>query len=494
MSAAVAVDDAVDDDCNHPTPSPSPAPAPSPAGISVTSLPRWRRWVVQWDISHLAVPLAFIAFTAMWKTASKYLPIESLAHSFYNILFYVSTVVLIVTLIPLLLRLLIFPGSIKHDFHHPRLMNFFFMPVMIGSLFIMSLPVTPSKGFYIGAFYILGTYQLGLALYMFGEWLFTSKQTLYPVEVIHPLMFMQTIGFFLTANIAVRGHLFEQAKGMLYVGVLFWLLVFISNFQHVSKSTPQQRYSSSPTFFLFLAPPAQAALTFVLLERTMLMVKAAEAGLPPKMEKIPWPQISQAFLYIDLFLYALVARVFLTLYTVKFSVAFWAYIFPLSAASALVMCKYFDTPTAFWKITAFIAGFVACLAMLVVFVSMTKSLLVGETPSNPAALQQYVKAVAAQRSKRWIRRRQWSRRRERTVKDDQFDIIDRQDNINHKCATVVVDVDDHDHDDHDEKRISHMKNVKTVTDSDRQTCATSNGDTTAVGPCHDNNNNNESHC
>lgn len=215
---------------------------------------------------------------------------------------------------------------------------------------------------------------------------------------------------------------------------------------------------------------------------------------------------------------------FLTLYTVKFSVAFWAYIFPLSAASALMMCKYFDSPTVFWKIAAFVAGFVACLAMLVVFVTMTRSLLVGETPSNPKVLQLYVAALGLQQERRnnrrsnsssssgrgWYKRRRRRRKRERVIcnvmgkeedkkkKDDVEKVMDRMDCPSStgngqntcvaavvesgKCGSVVVDVDydddycyneDHHEDDNGGggKGIGPLKNDKVGSDNDGRTCA-----------------------
>lgn len=355
--------------------------------LDFSQIPPWRRWVVQWDISHNAIPLAFFAFTSMWQTASQHFGMFKVPQEIWFTLYFMSCTILAVSIVLFLLRIFIHPAAIAADFHHPRLVNFFFMPVMIGPLCVITTPPFPrSLGMFVAGFYILSAYQLGLALYLYGEWLFGSQ----PTGFIHPLVFMQTIGFFLCANIGATAHLLDQAYFMFSVGALFWLLVFFTNFQHVSLALDKKCERPQPTMFLFIAPPAQAALSVVVLE---LAEKAKEAGLTDGLLSIPkemeWPRLAQGFMAVDLFLYLLMFRLFPTFWTTKFAISWWAYIFPLSAAAGMTIWRYKSEDKIFWGVLAALLVIIACTAMLVVLCFTIFAVFAKRVPHNPAALNAY---------------------------------------------------------------------------------------------------------
>lgn len=361
-------------------------------GISeehILLIPAWRRWVVQWDMSHMAIPLAFFAFTSMWQTATTHYGMLFLPREIWFVLYFTSCIILASTFAILCLRTFVYPMAIVKDFKHPRLMNFFYTPVIIGSLCILTTPpFMRSIIEFRSGFYVLATYQIFLALYLFGEWLFGSHPTIF----IHPLVFMQTIGFFLLCNIAASTHLIEHAWSMFSVGVLFWLLVFFTNFQHVAIALDKQREKPTPTFFLFLAPPAQAAVALVVLnEATYALEHGASAlAFVDFSEKQPWPIEAKLFLHIDLFLYLLVFRLFPTFWTARFSVTWWAYIFPLSAAASVTIWRYACDGGIVWGVLAALMSIIACLAMAIVLGFTLWSIWSGTTPRSPSILSAYV--------------------------------------------------------------------------------------------------------
>lgn len=355
----------------------------------VASIPAWRKWVVQWDMSHMAIPLAFFAFTSMWQTASMHYGMRTVPQEIWIVLYFTSCIILAVTCTILCLRIFVYPAAIVKDFKHPRLMNFFYTPVIIGSLCILTTPrFMRTLTEFRSGFYILAVYQVFLALYLFGEWLFGSHPTIF----IHPLVFMQTIGFFLLANIAASIHWIEHAWSMFSVGMLFWLLVFFTNFQHVAIALDKRREKPTPTFFLFLAPPAQAAVALFVLSKA---THAVENGVVPSAfvdfkQKHPWPVEAKLFLHIDLFLYLLVFRLFPTFWTAPFSITWWAYIFPLSAASSVTIWRYSCAGEVFWGVLAALMSIIACFAMVVVLGFTLWSLWSGTTPKNPSILSAYI--------------------------------------------------------------------------------------------------------
>lgn len=351
------------------------------------SIPAWRRWIVQFDISHNAICLAFFAFTSMWQTASTHFTVVALPASISVVLYIISCALLSVALVIFVLRAVLYPCAYVEDFRHPRLVNFFYMPVMIGALCILTTPagLRTVMQFKI-SFYVLSCYQVALTLYLYGEWLFSA----HPPSFIHPLVFMQTIGFFLVANIGASAHLNEQALAMFSVGCLFWLLVFITNFQHIAPALDKTREKPQPTFFLFIAPPAQAALAVVLLS-------LSESGSGDSMQLVrfrphwQWPPLAQAFSYIDLFLYLLMVRLLPTFWRNKFAISWWAYIFPLSAAAGMVICRYSGEGGLFWAVLSAVLGLIASAAMVVVLCCTVWAVMSGRVPRNEAALEGYYK-------------------------------------------------------------------------------------------------------
>lgn len=330
----------------------------------------------------------------MWQTASTHLGMIPVPAVIWYVLYFTSCSIALVCLALSLARVCIFPAALASDFHHPRLFNFFYLPVIIGALCVLTTPpFLRSQTQFRVAFYLLGVYQLALALYLFGEWLFGA----HPTNFIHPLVFMQTIGFFLLANIAATALLFQQALAMYTVGILFWLLVFFTNFQHVALALDKRRERPTPTFFLFIAPPAQIALSTVVLELartaadTTLTSPAGllKAGLIDVSVKVKWPVLGQAFLYVDLFLYLLIFRLFPTFWTSKFSISSWAYIFPLSAAATATIWRYKSERGMFWGVLGIILALLACIAMLVVLGFTLWSLFSKRTPSNDECRRAY---------------------------------------------------------------------------------------------------------
>lgn len=355
---------------------------------SSRGVPSWKAWVVQWDMSHNSIPLAFFAFTAMWQTAARHFHVVKIPSVIWYTLYVTSCVILAISAVITILRIIVYPRAVVGDFQHPRLMNFFFMPVIIGALCVLTTPpgflsVTSFKV----AFYGLSTYQLVFTLYFFGEWLFGSHPTIF----IHPLVFMQTIGFFLVANIGATAHLTEPAWAMFSIGTLLWLLVFFTNFQHVALALDKKQERPAPTFFLFIAPPAQAAIALVVLESAAEQAENISSLLQiPK--EFKWPIPAKNFLYIDLFMYMLIFRLFPTFWTSKFSVSWWAYIFPLSAAASATIWRSQSEPgNKFWCILSVLFGLMACIAMIVVLGFTITSIWRGQTPRNESCLATFVR-------------------------------------------------------------------------------------------------------
>lgn len=360
-----------------------PLPKSKPANV-YPPLSTWRSKLVQWDISHFAISLALSAFTAMWKSVSpKYvIRIPPIA---YISLWGISLSVAGLTLILYLLRAMMWPKSVMCDFRNPRLVNFFFVPVIMGSLLTVGAPdvVMGALSRKI-ALYVLTAYQVLLSLYLYGEWLFGSAL----IEVTHPVLFMQVIGYFLMGNLAASLMLVEQARALIAIGILFWTVVFVTNFQHTSSALMNRMEKPAPTFFLFIAPPAQAAIALSTLAAASTGTLGADGFVVPAAD-FDWPPHAKAVLYVDLFIYLIIFRVFPAFWTQKFAIVWWAYIFPLSAAAGAALARGRFTDGLFWPILSGLLVAIATLALAIVAVSTFWGITQGRLPNNPAAIAAY---------------------------------------------------------------------------------------------------------
>lgn len=344
---------------------------------------KWRQRVVQFDVSHNAMALAFFAFTATLNIATRIgFPII-----LSTLFFILASLVLTLCLILTITRTIIYPHALRQDFTNPRLINFFFLPAIIAPILLLTLP-PPIRMYSVShaLFYVFFVYQLALSLYTYGQWLHVSN----PVESVYPLLFMQTIAFFLLSILASTLNLIDQALFLLVPGILFWLVIFVTVFQHMTPALQTAQQSPNPIFFLFLAPPAQATIAILTLQAARL---GPMSNMPPQFLRLPsplpWTIHSEIALYVDLFIYALLLRLLPTWLDQSFSAVWWAYVFPMSGAASAIILRYEAHPTLFWKILASVAVSLAAAALLVVTLLTLRAAWKGEFPKNAACQTAY---------------------------------------------------------------------------------------------------------
>ncbi len=353
----------------------------------------WRRWLVQWDVTHFAIALATSAFASMWKIVCSHFPMLTVPQTLPVLGWFGAVVTLLIVLAIYVARIKLWPASILFDFRNPKMVSFFFVPVIIGCLLTLGAP--PFFMSYVGhkaAIFTLGAYQVGMSIYLAGEWLFGSVL----IDVAHPVVFMQVIGYFLLGILASELFYVELATAFVSVGSLFWILIFVTNFQHTSIGLSRRSEEPSPTFFLFIAPPAQAAIALFLLgiainEEGEIRGSARLLQVPVNAE---WNILAKAVLYIALFIYALMFRLFPTFWTQNFAITWWAYIFPLSAAaSATVLRANSASHSVFWAVLSRFLVYIATVAMITVLIATVWGMKVGRLPQNPNALSAYFEHI-----------------------------------------------------------------------------------------------------
>ncbi len=359
----------------------------------ILEITAWRKWLVQWDVTHFAIALATSAFATMCKVVCSHFTKLFIPRLFSIALWFEALVALLIVLVLYIARIVLWPGSILFDFRNPKMVSFFFVPVIVGCLLTLGAPpFVMNYNAHRLAFFILGTYQVSLGMYLSGEWLFGSAL----INVAHPVVFMQVIGYFLLGSLASKLLYVELAIASISIGSLFWILIFVTNFQHTSIGLTRRSEKPQPTFFLFIAAPAQAAIALFLLG---IVIEGgseirSSTGLLQVQWNANWNILAKGALYIDLFIYALIFRLLPTFWTQEFAITWWAYIFPLSAAaSAAVLRASSVSHSVFWAVLSGILVYIASVAMMIVFIATIWGLYGRMLPRNEGAVTAYCEHV-----------------------------------------------------------------------------------------------------
>ncbi|URE49370.1 Tellurite resistance protein tehA [Musa troglodytarum] len=211
-------------------------------------------------------------------------------------------------------------GSVRAELRHHVGMNYLFAPWISWLLLLQSTPfLHPKTTCYLLLWCVFSIPILALDLKIYGQWLTRGKQFL--SMVANPTSQITVIGNLVGARAAAQMGWKESALFMFSLGVTHYLVLFVTLYQRLqgSDSLPAML---RPVFFLFFAAPSMASLA--------------------------WDSICSTFdifckmlFFLSLFLFAsLVSRPALFRRSMRhFSVAWWAYSFPLTML-ALAATEY----------------------------------------------------------------------------------------------------------------------------------------------------------
>lgn len=330
------------------------------------------KFIVQFDIRHVGVPLGFTAVTLMWRALARTFGYRGVPEEIWFTLWWL-TVTLAATVFGLLtVRGFLYPHLVRREFTNSVLTNFFASPCIVGSGLIVAVPPSIRNDTVVEVFfYIFLAYHGLLALFWYGDWLFASGHTLRRISALY---FMATINFFTLATVASTIGQTELGRHLILLGTLFWLLVFISAFSFLSNSFARGAETPSPTLFLFLAPPAAAALA------CLATARAAEE--PVLSDKLRFFSATTCFIFL------LLLRLFAIFRRLRFTVAWWAYVFPLGNAATLAveLTGVYDEHVAS-LIVAFVAVGVCTVVVLANTVLTARAVIKGEIPKSELSLR-----------------------------------------------------------------------------------------------------------
>lgn len=353
-------------------------------------LPEDKQWpfLLRFPVSSFGICLGVGSQAIMWKTlasteSTKFLHISPHIN---QIAWFISIALTVVVAAIYALKLMFYFEAVRREYHHPIRVNFFFAPWI--SLLFLALGVPPSITNTLPKplWYILMAPILCLELKIYGQWMSGGQRRL--SKVANPSNHLSIVGNFVGALLGASMGLKEGPVFFFAIGLAHYIVVFVTLYQRLptNDTLPKDLH---PVFFLFVAAPSVASMAWA------RIVGSFDYG-------------SKMAYFIAMFLYFSLATRVNFFRGVRFSLAWWAYTFPMTGA-AIATIRYSsavnDTLTKTFAVALCIVATLTVAALLVM--TMIHAFILEDLFPNDIAI-----AISDRRPKsstrKWYHRRSGS--------------------------------------------------------------------------------------
>ncbi|CAM6051018.1 unnamed protein product [Sphagnum compactum] len=318
-------------------------------------LPRDERWpfLLRFPVSCFGVCMGLGSQVILWKNLSSSTQLHFL-HIPLQInltLWCLALFVLILIFLTYSLKFIFFYEAVRREFHHPVRVNFFFAPWIACMFLALGIPSAISQSSVHPAVWcIFMAPVFALELRIYGQWLSGSARRL--SKVANACTHLSVVGNFVGALLGATIGWIEPAIFFWAVGLAHYLVLFVTLYQHLPSDIilPKDLH---PVFFLFVAAPSTASVAWMHITGRFDLV-------------------SRLVFFMALFLYSsLVVRINF-IRGIRFSISWWAYTFPMTAA-AIASVQY-TTAANSW-ITQGLAIILSVTASITVFILFCSTIL-----------------------------------------------------------------------------------------------------------------------
>lgn len=280
----------------------------------VTVLPKDEKWpfLLRFPISAFGMCLGVSSQAMLWKTLASAPPTAFLHVSpvVNLVLWYIALALTGLVSCIYLLKVVFYFEAVRREFYHPVRANFFFAP-WIACLFLAQGVPRPVSELHHGVWYALMAPIFCLEVKIYGQWMSAGQRRL--SKVANPTSHLSIVGNFVGALLGAKMGLREGPIFFFAVGLAHYMVLFVTLYQRLPTNVtlPKELH---PVFFLFVATPSVVSMA--------------------------WAKIQGEFDYgariayfIALFLYMSLAVRINFFRGFRFSLAWWAYTFPMTGAS-----------------------------------------------------------------------------------------------------------------------------------------------------------------
>ncbi|XP_031095497.1 S-type anion channel SLAH2-like [Ipomoea triloba] len=364
----------------------------------ISALPEDQKWpfLLRFPISSFGICLGVSSQAIMWKalatdTSTRFLHISPDVNL---VLWCISVALVAIVALIYGLKIVFYFEAVRREYYHPVRVNFFFAPWIALLFLAMGVPPSITENLHKSLWYILMTPILCLELKIYGQWMSGGQRRL--SKVANPSNHLSVVGNFVGALLGATMGLKEGPIFFFAVGLAHYSVLFVTLYQRLptNETLPKELH---PVFFLFVAAPSVASMAWAKIQGSF------DFG-------------SKIAYFIALFLYVSLAVRINFFRGFNFSLAWWAYTFPMTGAAIATIRYSSAISTTVSKILAVIFCAISTLAVTALLVTtIIHAFVLRDLFPNDSAI-----AVSERRPKtqpRWYHRRGGS--------SDHKDIIDQ---------------------------------------------------------------------
>lgn len=284
-------------------------------------LPEDKTWpfLLRYPISSFGIILGVSSQAIMWKAlaASASTKFLHISMDVNLVLWWISVVLMVIVTFTYALKIIFYFEAVRREYYHPIRVNFFFAPWIALLFLALGLPPSVYQNLPHALWYVLMIPFLCLELKIYGQWMSGGQRRL--SKVANPSNHLSVVGNFVGSLLGASMGLKEGPIFFFAVGLAHYTVLFVTLYQRLptNETLPKELH---PVFFLFVAAPSVASMA--------------------------WANIQGSFdfgariaYFIALFLYFSLAVRINFFRGFRFSLAWWAYTFPMTGA-AIATIRY----------------------------------------------------------------------------------------------------------------------------------------------------------
>ncbi|ESW24100.1 hypothetical protein PHAVU_004G102800 [Phaseolus vulgaris] len=291
-----------------------------------TVLPQDRQWpfLLRFPISCFGVCLGVTSQAILWKALATSPSTQFLHISLkINLILWIISIALVAIIFTTyLLKMIFYFEAVRREYYHPIRVNFFFAPWIALLFLALGVPPSVTKDLHHALWYILMIPIFCLEIKIYGQWMSGGQRRL--SKVANPSNHLSVVGNFVGALLGASMGLKEGPIFFFAIGLAHYIVLFVTLYQRLptNETLPKELH---PVFFLFVAAPSVASMAWANIQGS-------------------FDNASRIAYFIALFLYfSLAVRInFFRGFT--FSLAWWAYTFPMTGA-AIATIRYSNQVT-----------------------------------------------------------------------------------------------------------------------------------------------------
>ncbi|KAL8129324.1 hypothetical protein V2J09_018479 [Rumex salicifolius] len=278
-------------------------------------LPEDTNWpfLLRYTISSFGICLGVSSQAILWKTVATSASTEFLHISLkVNLVLWVISVMLVVSVSSVyFMKVVFYFEAVRREFYHPIRVNFFFAPWIAVLFLCLGVPPSVSETIPQAVWYAFMTPIFCLELKIYGQWMSGGQRRL--SRVANPSNHLSIVGNFVGALLGASIGLKEGPLFFFAIGMAHYTVLFVTLYQRLptNETLPKELH---PVFFLFVAAPSVASMAWAKIQGSF------DYG-------------ARIMYFVAMFLYLSLAVRLNFFRGFRFSLAWWAYTFPMTGAA-----------------------------------------------------------------------------------------------------------------------------------------------------------------